>query len=54
MVQVVLDEPDLMFRDIRKDIGMMQQVKFGVFSDKDNQGNVTLSNVPIFWDQDPE
>lgn len=54
MVQVVLNEPGLMFTDIRKDVNKMQQVKFGVFSDAQHQGNVTLENVPIFWDQDPE
>ena len=54
MVTVILDEPGLMFTDIRKDIDMMQQVKFGVFSDAQHQGNVTLNNVPIFWDQVPE
>lgn len=54
MVTVVLDEPGLMFTDIKKDVDMMQQVKFGVFSDAQNQGNVTLSNVPIFWDEVPE
>ena len=54
MVQVVLDNPALMFKDIKKNVNMMQQVKLGVFSDKDNQGNVTFSNVPVFWDQTPE
>ena len=54
MVTVVLDQPGLMFTDIKKDVDMMQQVKFGVFSDAQNQGNVTLNNVPIFWDQVPE
>lgn len=54
MIQVVLDEPGLMFTDVRKDIDMMQQVKFGVSIDAQHQGNVTLSNVPIFWDQIPE
>lgn len=54
MVQVVLDNPALMFNDIKKNVDMMQQVKLGVFSDKDNQGMVTFTNVPIFWDQSPE
>ena len=54
IVKVVLDEPGLMFTDIRKDINMMQQVKFGVFSDAQHQGNVILNNVPIFWDQNIE
>ena len=54
MVRVVLNEPGLMFTDINKDVNMMQQVKFGVFSDAYHQGNVTLNNVPIFWDQTPE
>ena len=53
-VRVVMDAPGLMFQDIRKDVDMMQQVKFGVLSDARHQGNVTLSNVPIFWDQEPE
>lgn len=54
MVTVVLNEPGLMFTDIRKDVNMMQQVKFGVHSDAQHQGNVTLNNVPIFWDKVPE
>ena len=54
MIQVVLDEPGLLFPDIKKDVKMMQQVKFGVFTDAQHQGNVTLTNVPIFWDQVPE
>ena len=54
IVKVVLDEPGLMFTDIKKDINMMQQVKFGVFSDAQHQGNVTITNIPIFWDQVPE
>lgn len=53
-VRIVLDEPGLMFTDIKKDVNMMQQVKFGVTIDAQHQGNVTLSNVPIFWDQEPE
>lgn len=54
MVKIILNEPGLMFTDIRKDIEMMQQVKFGVISDAQHQGNVTLENVPIFWDEVPE
>ena len=54
MIKVVLDQPGLMFTDIKKDVKTMQQVKFGVISDAYHQGNVTLSNVPIFWDQEPE
>ena len=51
MVTVVLDQPGLMFTDIKKDVNMMQQVKFGVLSDAQHQGNVTLKNVPIFWEE---
>lgn len=51
MVRVVIDQPGLMFTDIKKDVNMMQQVKFGVLSDAQHQGNVTLNNVPIFWDE---
>lgn len=54
MVRVILDEPGLMFTDIKKNVNMMQQVKFGVFTDAQHQGNVTLNNVPIFWDQVPD
>lgn len=54
IVRAVIDVPGLMFKDIRKDVNMMQQVKFGVFSDNQHQGNVTLNNVPIFWDVAPE
>lgn len=54
IVKVVMDQPAMMFTDIRKDVNMMQQVKFGVISDARHQGNVILNNVPIFWDQTPE
>ena len=54
IVRIVMNEPGLMFTDIKKDVDMMQQVKFGVLSDAYHQGNVILKNVPIFWDQDPE
>lgn len=54
IIQVIMDQPGLMFTDIRKDINMMQQVKFGVIQDAYHQGNVTLTNVPIFWDKLPE
>lgn len=54
VIRIVLDEPALMFTDINKNVNMMQQVKFGVFSDAYHQGNVTLSNVPIYWDIVPE
>lgn len=53
-VRVILNEPGIMFTDIKKDVDMMQQVKFGVFQDAYHQGNVTLNNVPIFWDKLPE
>lgn len=53
-VTVVIDEPGAMFTDIKKDVDRMQQVKFGVFTDAQHQGNVILTNVPIFWDQVPE
>lgn len=54
MIRIILNEPGLMFPHIKKNVNMMQQVKFGVLSDAQHQGNVVLSNVPIFWDQDPE
>lgn len=54
VVVLKLDEPNLMFTDINRNINQMQVVKFGVIIDAAHQGNVTLKNVPIFWDQQPE
>lgn len=54
MVNVVMDENDLMFEGVKKSITEMQMVKFGVYVDYNTKGNVTLRNVPIFWDQAPE
>ena len=54
MIKIVLDQPGLTFTEINKNIDMMQQVKFGVHQDAQHQGNVVLTNVPIFWDQVPD
>ena len=54
IIKIVLDQPGLTFTEINKKIDMMQQVKFGVHQDAQHQGNVVLTNVPIFWDQVPD
>lgn len=49
-IVVKLDEPGAMFLDIPKTVMMMPVVKFGVNIDAYHQDNITLKNVPIFWD----
>lgn len=53
-IVVKLDEPGAMFLDIPKTVMMMPVVKFGVNIDAYHQDNITLKNVPIFWDVTPE
>lgn len=53
-VKIVLDEPDLQFTGVSKVIAVMPIVKFGINIDAYHQDNLTLKNVPIFWDQTPE
>lgn len=53
-VVVKIDDPAAMFLDIPKNITMMPVVKFGVNIDAYHQDNITLKNVPIFWDEYPE
>lgn len=53
-VVIKIDEPAMMLQDIRKDITMMPMVKFGINIDAYHQDNLTLKNVPIFWDETPE
>lgn len=52
-VNVKLDEPGLMFLDVKKSAKVMQQIKMGVFIDADHAGVLTLKNVPIQWDVKP-
>ena len=54
MVNVLMNEKDLMFEGVKKSISEMQMVKFGVYVDYNTKGFVTLRNVPIYWDQEPE
>ncbi len=53
-VIVKIDDPVAMFIDIPKSVTEMQVVKFGVNIDAYHQDNITLKNVPIFWDEYPE
>lgn len=53
-VQVVIDRPGLMFQDIKKDVEVMPIVKFGILIDAYHKGNLTLKNMPIYWDESPE
>ncbi len=53
-VVIKMIEPSMMFMDIKKDVDQMQVVKLGINIDAYQQGNITLKNVPIFWDVEPE
>lgn len=53
-VVIKMSDPSMMFMDIRKDVDQMQVVKFGINIDAYKWGNLTLKNVPIFWDVEPE
>lgn len=53
-VIIKMAEEDMMFQDIKKNVDSMQVVKFGVNIDASKYGNLTLKNVPIFWDVEPE
>lgn len=48
--RIVLDNPDLMFKDVKKSVKSMKTVKLGIHIDAANQGNITISDIPIQWD----
>lgn len=52
-VTLVLNE-HATFKDIRKSAVVLQQARIGIGVDFDNRGLLTLKNVPILWDVDPE
>lgn len=54
MVTLRLDNSSLMFENVPRSVGKMQIVKFGVGIDATRQGNITLKNVPVFWDATPD
>lgn len=53
-VSVVMNQPAIMFTGIKKGTEVMPMVKFGILIDAYHKGNLTLKNVPIFWDETPE
>lgn len=53
-VKVALSEPGLQFVNVSKDLDVMKMVKVGVNVDASRQGNLTFTNVPIYWDEYPE
>lgn len=53
-VIIKMNDPSMMFMDIKKDVDKMQVVKIGVNIDAYKQGNLTLKNVPVIWDEEPE
>lgn len=53
-VSVVMNQPAIMFTEIKKSTEVMPMVKFGILIDAYHKGNLTLKNVPIFWDETPE
>lgn len=53
-VIVKMQDPQVMIQDIKKNIDKMQVLKFGIFIDANHKGNLTLKNVPIYWDVEPE
>lgn len=53
-VNVIINQPPLTFTGIKKEIQVMPMVKFGILIDARRKGNLTLKNVPIYWDKTPE
>lgn len=53
-VQVIMNQPQLMFEGVKKNITEMPMVKFGIFIDANHKGMLTLKNVPINWDESLE
>ncbi len=53
-VSVIINQPALTFTGIKKSIEVMPMVKFGILIDAYHKGNLTLKNVPIYWDKSPE
>ena len=53
-VSVVMNQPAIMFTGIKKSTEVIPMVKFGILIDAYHKGNLTLKNVPIFWDETPE
>lgn len=50
-VTLRLDNPGLVFLDVKKNVKMMQQVKLGVFIDQEHQGVITFKDIPVRWDE---
>lgn len=53
-VNVIINQPPMLFTGIKKTIDVMPMVKFGIWIDARRNGNLTLKNVPIYWDRSPE
>ncbi len=53
-VEIRMEEPEMMFLDVPKSLNVMPIVKIGINLDAYHQGNLTLKNVPIFWEETEE
>lgn len=53
-VRIILDKSEQIFKGVKKDIKVMPMVKCGIWLESRHRGQLTLKNVPIFWDQSPE
>lgn len=53
-VIVKMQDPQVMIQDIKKNIDKIQVLKFGILIDAYHKGNLTLKNIPIYWDVEPE
>lgn len=50
-VKVVLDDKDLLFKDVRKTAKKMQMIRLGVYIDANHRGVITFKDVPIQWEE---
>lgn len=53
-VRLKLNDRALLFTDVKKSQTVMQQIKLVVFIDQQHSGIVTLKDVPIQWDVNPD
>ena len=53
-VQIVMEEPAMMFTNVSTDLEVMPMVSVGVSIDANHKGNLTFTNVPIYWNEEPE
>lgn len=49
-VEIVLDDPDLLFRNISRRLTSMEMVKIGMKLDSSRQDNIIIRDIPIIWE----